>query len=100
MKSRHNHIRFRSGQQTFAVRHWVYESNIHHATKVRASWCSACNDGLGEARKGKTKSGRWWPFATLDAAKAAAQALHPDRFSTCTFCAEDGSYDRSGDVSY
>jgi hypothetical protein len=80
--------------------YWVYESNIHHTTKVHASWCSACNDGQGKARRGNTKSGQWWPFATLDAAKTAAEAWQPDRFSTCTLCAEDGSYNRGGDVSY
>jgi hypothetical protein len=80
--------------------YWVYESNIHHTTKVHASWCSACNDGLGKGRKGNTKSGKWWPYPTLDEAVGAAKAWQPDRFSICTLCAEDASYNRSGNVSY
>lgn len=79
---------------------WVYESNIHHTTKVHASWCSACNDGLGKGRKGNTKSGKWWPYPTLDEAVHAARSWQPDRFSICTLCSEDRSYNRSGNVSY
>jgi hypothetical protein len=55
--------------------------------------------GSGKGRKGNTKSGRWWPFATFDEADAAARAWQPDRHETCSLCVKR-SRRMSGDASY
>lgn len=73
---------------------WVYESAIHHTTKVHAYACKNCNDGSGKGGKGDTKSGRWLACESLDGAKALAEAVQPDRNSICNMCL--GSYNVRG----
>lgn len=73
---------------------WVYESTVHHLTKVHATSCKNCNDGRGKGGKGDTKSGRWFASESLEGAKALAEGLQPDRHSICNMCL--GSYRTRG----
>lgn len=73
---------------------WVYESKVHHQTKVHSHACKNCNDGRGKGGKGDTKSGRWLACEDLDGAKALAEALQPDRSTICNMCL--GSYHTRG----
>jgi IS1 family transposase len=73
---------------------WVYESSLHHTTKIHAGACKNCNDGHGKGGKGDTKSGRWLACESLDGAKALAEGLQPDRHSICNMCL--GSYRKRG----
>jgi IS1 family transposase len=73
---------------------WVYESTLHHTTKVHATSCKNCNDGRGKGGKGDTKSGRWLACEDLAGAKALAEGLQPDRNSICNMCL--GSYRTRG----
>jgi hypothetical protein len=54
--------------------------------------------GLGDAGQQVAVEGE--DGAQPDAAVDAAKSWQPERFSTCALCAEDVSYNRSGDVSY
>lgn len=69
---------------------WVYESTVHHLTKVHTHSCKNCNDGRGKGGKGDTKSGRWLACEDLDGAKVLAEALQPGRSTICHMCL--GSY--------
>ena len=53
---------------------WVYESKVHHQTKVHSHACKNCNDGRGKGGKG--------------------EALQPDRSTICNMCL--GSYHTRG----
>ncbi len=66
--------------------YWVYESDVHHSTKVHDACCVNCNNGKGKRMNGNTKSGRWFSFASLEEAKFAAEVRQPDRHSVCNMC--------------
>ena len=73
-----------------ALPFWVYESTLHHTTKVHAAHCVNCNNGKGKGMKGNTKSGRWFGYASLEEARVGAESRQPDRHSICHMCL--GSY--------
>lgn len=73
-----------------ALPFWVYESTLHHTTKVHAAHCVNCNNGKGKGMKGDTKSGRWIGYASLEEGRVGAESRQPDRHSICHMCL--GSY--------
>ena len=70
---------------------WAYE-NWTNARKVtlHAGHCGFCKEGRGRSGKGtKPENGRWLgPFESLDAARAAAEALPPATISEDRCCSD------------
>jgi IS1 family transposase len=69
-----------------APSHYVYQSFHRRSAKVHTAGCTNCRDGQGKSGNGGGSDGKWLPFYCLSDAEAAAEALHPDRYSTCSMC--------------